>query len=132
MTDPMMKARPPRKNSSSKTSTAATTFSTRPVIEIAFGVRRDSIRRLRATSRISTTRSPVRVRGSIVLKRAPRGSPVRNAQASGRARASAPLAASAEIAGDESAEEGVEPPVVAGHHDGDRHEQRDRRRRTRG
>ena len=41
-----MNATPARKNSRCVISTAATTFSTSPVIEIAFGVRRDSISRL--------------------------------------------------------------------------------------
>jgi hypothetical protein len=44
----VMKARPARAKSSSRTSTAAARLSTRPVIEIAFGVSRDSIRRSRA------------------------------------------------------------------------------------
>ena len=53
MIEPTMKAIPPRKNSRSHTSTAASTFSTKPVSEIALGVRRDSIRRLRTSSRRS-------------------------------------------------------------------------------
>ena len=48
MIEPMMKASPPSTKSPSTISTAAATLSTRPVIEIAFGVSRDSIRRLRA------------------------------------------------------------------------------------
>jgi hypothetical protein len=43
-----MKASPARTKSSSRTSTAAATLSTRPVIEIVLGVSRDSIRRSRA------------------------------------------------------------------------------------
>ena len=41
---------PPRKKYSSQTSTAATTQSAKPVSEIAFGVSRDSIRRLRTSA----------------------------------------------------------------------------------
>jgi hypothetical protein len=41
---------PPRKKYSSHTSTAATTQSAKPVSEIALGVRRDSIRRLRTSA----------------------------------------------------------------------------------
>ena len=42
-----MNAMPPRKKYSCHTSTAATTHRAKPVSEIAFGVSRDSIRRLR-------------------------------------------------------------------------------------
>src|SRR4051794_26900323 len=48
-----MKTTPARKNSRSATRTAATTHRTKPVSEMAFGVRRDSIRRLRTSSRRS-------------------------------------------------------------------------------
>jgi hypothetical protein len=48
ITEPTMKAIPARKKCSARTSPAAARFRTRPVIEIAFGVRRESIRRLRA------------------------------------------------------------------------------------
>ena len=45
MIDPTMNATPASTHSSWVTSTAAATFSTRPVIEILFGVSRDSISR---------------------------------------------------------------------------------------
>jgi hypothetical protein len=45
MIDPTMNATPARTQSSWVTSTAAATFSTRPVIEILLGVSRDSISR---------------------------------------------------------------------------------------
>jgi hypothetical protein len=45
-----MKAMPPSTKRSSQISAAATTHSTKPVSEIAFGVRRDSISRLRTRS----------------------------------------------------------------------------------
>src|SRR5688500_6476749 len=45
-----MKAIPPSRKYSSQTSTAATTQRARPVSEMAFGVRRDSIRRLRISA----------------------------------------------------------------------------------
>jgi hypothetical protein len=48
MIEPMMKATPPRKKSRSRISPAAARLRIRPVIEIAFGVSRDSIRRSRA------------------------------------------------------------------------------------
>ncbi len=67
MIDPAMKAKPPRKNSSSQTSTAASTFSRKPVSEIVFGVRRDSISRLRTSSR----RSPAPI-GARALRGVPR------------------------------------------------------------
>ena len=53
MIEPTMKATPPRKKSRSQTSAAASRLSARPVIEIAFGVRRDSISRSRISSRRS-------------------------------------------------------------------------------
>jgi hypothetical protein len=53
ITEPTMKAMPPRKNSRSHTSAAATTLSTKPVNEIALGVSRDSISLLRTSSRRS-------------------------------------------------------------------------------
>jgi hypothetical protein len=43
-----MKAIPARKKCSARISPAAARLRARPVIEIAFGVRRESIRRLRA------------------------------------------------------------------------------------
>ncbi len=43
MIEPTMNAMPPRKNSRSQTSTAASTLSAKPVSEIALGVSRDSI-----------------------------------------------------------------------------------------
>src|SRR5688572_26902054 len=68
MTEPTMKATPARKKSFSTMSTAAATLSTAPVIEIAFGVSRDSIRLSRVKSRSSCAlrgrgRSRRRVRG---------------------------------------------------------------------
>jgi hypothetical protein len=48
MIEPTMNATPPRKKCSASTSAAAARLRTRPVIEIAFGVSRDSIRRSRA------------------------------------------------------------------------------------
>ena len=48
MIEPTMNAIPPRKQRSPSTSPAAARLRTRPVIEIAFGVSRDSISRLRA------------------------------------------------------------------------------------
>ena len=48
MIEPTMNATPPRKNRSPSISTAAARLRTRPVIEIAFGVSRDSISRSRA------------------------------------------------------------------------------------
>ncbi len=51
MIEPTMKAMPPRKNSSSHTSAAASRLSARPVSEIVLGVSRDSISRLRTSSR---------------------------------------------------------------------------------
>jgi hypothetical protein len=45
-----MNATPPRKRCSARISAAAARLSARPVIEIAFGVSRDSISRLRAYS----------------------------------------------------------------------------------
>jgi hypothetical protein len=48
MIEPTMKAMPPRKNRSPKISAAAARLRTSPVIEIAFGVRRESISRSRA------------------------------------------------------------------------------------
>src|SRR3954464_1424184 len=48
-----MNAMPARKKRRCVTSTAAITLPTNPVSEIAFGVRRDWISRLRASSRIS-------------------------------------------------------------------------------
>src|SRR5688572_23684550 len=51
MIEPAMKARPPRKMWSARISAAAARFPARPVIEIAFGVRRDSIRRFRVYER---------------------------------------------------------------------------------
>src|ERR1035441_2125856 len=67
MIEPMTKARPPRKNSRSQTSAAATPFSTKPVSEIAWGVRRDSIRRLRTSSRRSP--APIGARARRALAR---------------------------------------------------------------
>src|SRR3954454_15700467 len=65
-----MKATPPRKYSSCQTSTAATTHSAKPVSEIAFGVRRDSISR----SRISVwySRAVELIYGGDAIRRAPR------------------------------------------------------------
>jgi hypothetical protein len=57
MIEPMMNATPPRKNSCCQTRTAASTFSARPVSEIAFGVRRESISRLRIIARVSVEES---------------------------------------------------------------------------
>ena len=48
MTEPTMNATPPRNEQVAEDSTAAARLRTRPVIEIAFGVSRDSISRLRA------------------------------------------------------------------------------------
>jgi len=48
MIEPMMKARPARMNSLPTMRPAAARLSANPVIEIAFGVRRESIRRSRA------------------------------------------------------------------------------------
>ena len=53
MTEPTTKAMPPRTKCSCHTSTAATRQPTSPVSEIAFGVSRDSMSRLRARSRRS-------------------------------------------------------------------------------
>ena len=72
-----MKAIPASTKWCSRIRTAAIRLPTRPVIEIAFGVSRDSIRRLRASSRISAA-----VRMLMLVA-------VRHAQASGRARANA-------------------------------------------
>ena len=47
MIDPTMNATPPQKNSVCQTSSAATMLSAKPVSEIAFGVRRDSMSLLR-------------------------------------------------------------------------------------
>src|SRR3954452_23684928 len=73
-----MKATPPRKYSSCQTSTAATTHSAKPVSEIAFGVRRDSISR----SRISVwySRAVELIYGGDAIRRAlrrPAGSAAR-------------------------------------------------------
>src|SRR3954464_14529966 len=63
-----MNAMPARKKRRCVTSTAAITLPTNPVIEMAFGVRRDWISRLRASSRISAAvhgsprRTPLRRR----------------------------------------------------------------------
>ena len=57
MIEPMMKASPPRKNSWRQTSAAASRFSASPVSEIAFGVSRESIRRLRIIARPCTDAS---------------------------------------------------------------------------
>ena len=86
-----MKARPARKNSPWVMSTAAMRLPTSPAIEMAFGVSRDSISRLRAISRISAavrrpwTGSAI-ARGDYATawRRA-----VCHAQAAGRARPSA-------------------------------------------
>jgi hypothetical protein len=48
MTEPTMNETPARKNSRWVTSAAAARLRIRPLIEIAFGVRRDSISRPRA------------------------------------------------------------------------------------
>ena len=50
MIDPTMKVTPARKNSRPTTRPAAARLSTNPVSEIAFGVSRDSISRLRTYS----------------------------------------------------------------------------------
>src|SRR5947209_14587559 len=50
MTDPTMKAIPARKNRRPTTSPAAARLSANPVSEIALGVSRDSIKRLRISS----------------------------------------------------------------------------------
>ena len=104
MTDQRMKAMPARKNSSWVTSAAAIRLPTSPVTEIAFGVSRDSISRLRARSRTSAVvRRPPSPPGS-ALWLATEGQAtacvrrVRQAHASGLARASAYEAPEAEIA----------------------------------
>ena len=53
MIEPTMKATPPQKNRSSRISPAAARFRISPVIEIVFGVSRESISRLRALARHS-------------------------------------------------------------------------------
>ena len=50
MIEPMMNAIPARKNSLATTRPAAARLSAKPVSEIAFGVSRDSIKRLRISS----------------------------------------------------------------------------------
>src|SRR5437868_5763781 len=88
MTEPTTNAIPARKKSRCVTSTAAAAFRAKPVIEIAFGVSRDSISLLRASERTSAAvrtsdarLGPDRAGGSVVgaaaaggleLKRAPR------------------------------------------------------------
>ena len=109
-----MKAMPASTKWFSKIRTAATMLPIRPVIEMAFGVSRDSIRRSRASSRISVAVSgppapsvgeppvgrgepfPSPARGGAVPNRAAHAgarAPVRQAQASGRSRAKPKLAA---------------------------------------
>ena len=75
----------------------------RPVTEIAFGVSRDSIRRSRASARISPARArslaavpgshPARPLADLVAHACALAPAVRQAHASGRARAKAALAA---------------------------------------
>ena len=65
MIEPMMNANAPSTNMSSRIRTAAARFRTRPVIEIAFGVSRDSIRRLRAISR-NSPRGPLRALAALL------------------------------------------------------------------
>ena len=87
-------------------SAAAIRLPTKPVSEIAFGVRRDSIRRLRATARISAAVSdplrplPPRSRAGALLEPVAHAVTlaVRQAQASGRTRAKAYEAADADAA----------------------------------
>ena len=71
MIDPMMNAMPARKNMRPTISPAAARFRAKPVSEIAFGVSRDSISRLRI---ISCAVGPVR--GG----RGRRGAPFRRAR----------------------------------------------------
>ena len=115
-------------------STAATTFSTRPVIEIVFGVSRDSIRPVaRGLAHLDRGARPVAAVARARRRRraglAAHAAPLAAARCArprprGAARANASLAAQAEIAGDERAERGVDPEVVGG----DDHDERDDRR----
>ena len=63
MIEPTMKATPPRKKSRCQTSAAATTLSAKPVSEIAFGVRRDSISRFVTSPRALVGAGGARGRG---------------------------------------------------------------------
>ena len=106
ITDPMMKAKAASTKCSSRISAAATRFSTNPVSEMALGVSRDSISRSRAVAR-SSPRQPLRARGArgrpgrsvhLLVHAVTLASRVRQAHASGRARAKASEAATAETA----------------------------------
>src|SRR5437588_12456689 len=86
MTDPTTNARPARKKRRWVTSTAAATLSAKPVIEIAFGVSRDSISRLRARLRTwaavrtwDARLGPGRGGGSVVDAAGPGGLDVKRA-----------------------------------------------------
>ena len=81
---------PARKNSSWVTSTAATRLPTSPAIEMALGVSRDSISRLRAArAHLGRGQAALPRRWLIYVGHYASRRRVRHAQASGRARASA-------------------------------------------
>ena len=123
-----MNAIPPRKNSAPTTSPAATRLSAKPVSEIAFGVSRDSISRLRISScvvgplagaaRAPRVRARARSLGLVAVAAMSAGAATRsavarpNAHASGRARASRRLRQQRGRAGGERAEERVGEEVV--------------------
>ena len=68
MIDPMMNAIPARKNMRPTTRPAAAMFSAKPVSEIAFGVSRDSISRLRISSAVGPFRGGRGRRGAPFLR----------------------------------------------------------------
>src|SRR4051795_6063091 len=114
-----MKAMPPRKYQPSHTSAAATALRASPVSEIALGVRRDSMRRLRAPARRSATSAAARWVRVSVMKEGNLGE-----GPGARARAGHQAGAVVREAGGAAAEERVGEEVVAVHDDPPRDEQR--------
>src|SRR5918995_6251695 len=137
-----MNASPARKNSRCVTSTAAAMLRISPVIEIAFGVKRDSISRSRANAPSSwalrgrrgsrvrrgrvegawtviavPTRSGGGLAGRLLLSRSPR--PARRAHPPKE-----PVGGERREAGDGGPGRGVEPVVVGGDHDHEEEQQR--------
>src|SRR5688572_33213134 len=110
-----MNAIPPSRNSSSHTSTAATTQRRKPVSEMAFGVSRDSIRRLRISawySRPRVGRGPRSTGGVVIAPRLwQRGLPGPDRRPGTREDA---VGADRRDEGHHRAEEAVDPPVVGG------------------
>ncbi len=73
MIEPTMKAIPARKKSRSTTSTAAATLSTKPVSEIVFGVRRDSISRSRISVELGVGALAARAGAACAVRCEPAG-----------------------------------------------------------